>query len=1074
MQPRPAFTPRPVQWLDVCADAALLDRVLNERPNALAPALRLERLIGAEMARQCASEPETLGVYALTMAEGQRVLGLEPFDTEREYPESSDCLLAAVRVVRPARAELPRPCLDLLRNDTAQVFLEELRKRVAESQADNSPQSATAADVLGLHFSRKGGYQQGDLLWSDDLPRLFEEKHGDKLVDRLPLLWFTGPDSDLVRWRFRNLVATLFEERFLAPLRSFAAECPVILIGRFDPDDSLVGQILEGWGPVARFMEFFPVAGVFGSDDANPSLLAFQQALSAHSQTRPPRKDSGRQASAPVGVQAELFRRPRGQSSLADFWAEAELSLALGAGSLTTPDPSTPLRGDGKRKNGPGLYHQAQPYHSELPHLVDCVGRLNEILCQGERVARVLVLSPADSIMALCDPPLSAHFAGILGKTSERNQAARDQESTFLQILEYLQLFQISMEIADEATIERHGEVATNSLQIGRREYTTIVIPPAHSWRRQTVKLLRRFVRKGGNLVMPRPFATRMDFETSTALTELDGQYANLHTLERPGREVCWQVNRFDPAPYQIKALGDGRTDSLQVLHRRTETHDLFLILNRSRERDVTARVSLAADGAIRVLDPRTPRVYVRDADEEKNAQAFDFTFHAAEATLLAVGGQADLTEPPYQRMPHATSAVPLDGPWNYQRLDPNLLPLKQCRWRAGEDSWSRSTPVDWARVEIRRLARENERVSLLFSFQSDLDGRGLESDGLRLALLMEENQDIRVALNDHEIDLGMKIEDLDEFFEASGADGNFSKGLGRHYVPLDVAPWIRPGANQLELSFTWTSDASLEYPLLAGDFAVVFDDSGSPKLGHEPRTLRIGSWREQGYPFYVGHMRYVRDFMMEPQERLRYFIRLQKPHAASLVVRIGEHEPVSLDSHPHRFEITRLAPKGKCRLRIDIASTLYNVYGPTQLAARLISPRMHLENWDQEPTRDRRLWNAKADLHDYGLLGEVLLETFDPSVPPPPPPSKTKGGDEIKEDAEPDEIAEGAVESAETEVDETEEPEDEEEREDEGEDEEGEDYAEDDEDDEDEDEDDEDESRDDGDDGDEEEDLDR
>ncbi len=999
MEPRNEFKPRAIEWLDICSDSGLVEKLRERIEQPFEKVLRIEQLGGPDSARHALSDGNVLGVYCLSTAGPQKINGLEVFDPEHSIADTSDSLIVAVRLVEPDSGVSAG--LDLLREDVATCLLEALEQEIS-GRLNEKEDGA----YFGLHFSRKNSCQEGDQLWCEDLPRLYREKYDEDMLDRLPLLWFNGPDCELYRWRIRQLLAEIFDARFLSGLREYAEKCPATIVGRFDPDASIIGQIQSGWGPVMRLMQAFPVQGVMGSDDSAYSILAFKQAASVSAQVHAVANRSVRKAARPVEVQNELFRRSGGMSSLADFWADAENTIAMGAGVLSTPEHHRSLRGDGKRQSGPAFFHEAQPWWPEMEYLTDCIGRINEMMSQGEQVVRVLVLNPADSLMALTDQTLPASMSDFLGKPSEINAAARDCESTFVQLLEYLDLFQISFEIADEEMIEKDGHVVTNSLQIGQREYTTIVMPPALSWRYQTMKLIRRFVRKGGNLVLPRPVVEMMDFEKSEAITEMVDAYANAFEVERPGREVCWQVNRLDPPPYQFKALGDSKTDSLVVQHRRTETHDLFYIVNKSRDKDVEARVSLFADGAIRVLDARAPRIYVRDAEEEKNAQAFDFTFFSAESALLAVGGESDLTEPPYQRMPHATSASPLSAEWDFKRLDPNLLPLKFCRWKVGDENWSRQMALDMVRAEIGKMVSDGETVMLKFAFDSDLDASDMGGDAMRLALLLEENPELKARLNGTDISAN-RLDDFAEYFASGeGDDWQYAGILSKHFCGLDAAESLKAGENELELEFQWGLDSVVEYPILAGDFAVTLADSGAGSLGHEPRRLKAGSWTMQGYPYYAGRMVYLQEIMMEPEERHRYFIRLDKPHAASVKLRVGEHEAAHLDSHPHRFEITRLAPEGRHVLRVEVVSSLYNIYGPVHLAPKSVSPFMPPAAWDELPNTDRRLWNNKPTLADFGLMGGIMLESYDPSAPPPArkEAKKEDSNEEAPEDALDDE----------------------------------------------------------------------
>jgi hypothetical protein len=568
------------------------------------------------------------------------------------------------------------------------------------------------------------------------------------------------------------------------------------------------------------------------------------------------------------------------------------------------------------------------------------------------------------------------------------------------------------------------------------------------------VRKLRKFARKGGCVLVARPIAPWSDFEPADGFFEkMADEFANVHLVERAGREVCFQLNRLDPRTFSVRAQGQD-TSALLIQHRKTPSHELFLVNNTSRNDSVEARVQVTAEGAVRVLDPWTPQILLKDSDVERHSQSFNFNFHAAGATLFSIGGQADLTESLHQRRPHATSREMLDETWNFDRLDPNLLPLKECRAYVAGEAYSanlgrgaRLLPIEFIRAA---LAEELDRrsvdgkgtfapipVRLTFEFESRVSPRGRT-----IRLVLEPNPALEVRINGESLSLektklssalgdkgienikGHEIEILtrqdaeeygeDEFEETVrmrddtedlGADEPWLPDPG--FISLDVASFLQQGQNTLEMDFLVTEPFSatgetgpaLEAPILAGDFAVTLDEKGQGILTAEPTTLRYGSWTEQGYPYYAGRMVYRQDFLFEAERHKRYFLTLcpgwgapgaRGAAGAHIVARIGQHKPATLTFAPQRLEITRLARNDINTLEIEIASTFYNLYGPVHVSERLTrDPQAGVEIYDVLPANDRRLWNRVPQLVSFGLLGGAAIETYDPDASPPPQPEK-------------------------------------------------------------------------------------
>ncbi len=365
----------------------------------------------------------------------------------------------------------------------------------------------------------------------------------------------------------------------------------------------------------------------------------------------------------------------------------------------------------------------------------------------------------------------------------------------------------------------------------------------------------------------------------------------------------------------------------------------------------------------MRVLDPWTPQILLKDSDVERHSQSFNFNFHAAGATLFSIGGQADLTESLHQRRPHATSREMLDETWDFDRLDPNLLPLKECRAYVAGEAYSanlgrgaRLLPIEFIRAalaeELNRRSADGKGtfapipVRLTFEFESRVSPRGRT-----IRLVLEPNPALEVRINGESLSLektklssslgdkgmenikGHEIEILtrqdaeeygeDEFEETVRMrDDTESPGADEPWLPdpefisLDVASFLQQGQNTLEMDFLVTEPFSatgetgpaLEAPILAGDFAVALDEKGQGILTVEPTTLRYGSWTEQGYPYYAGRMVYRQDFLFEAERHKRYFLTLcpawgapgaRGAAGAHIVARIGQHKPATLTFAP-------------------------------------------------------------------------------------------------------------------------------------------------------------------------------
>ncbi|HUT25410.1 MAG TPA: hypothetical protein VM492_13785 [Sumerlaeia bacterium] len=978
--------------------------LLEEKPQTAGLRLGIERCLGLEDARRQAAREEALGVYILSLRQGLVLNGLELLDGDTRPAEDGSEMLVAVSECSPQAPDaLGR--LDLLNPKVANQLV---RSTVRHCLARAGSGKADLAAIAGVCLPRPatGCVNQGTALWTKRMPRLYEERWGEEVLPLLPLLWFDAPGAERFRWRYRTLVAELLESYFLRPLAEWCRESGAQAIGPVGRSDSPSADWLESGAPPLFSAGLLDASGACGAAVASRSLFALKTAFSTVRKipSHPANgvTDSAGEAKADVlcEIGAGAGRSP---AALLHLSADAGRCLAMGPGALLAATSPASLAGDGKRSSGAMPLIESQPW---WPHLEACnraFARWRAVLDQGRRRTGLLVIVPSDSIAALARTPLPENMAGIEG-APERGQGgnAREIEEPFLQMLRILSGRHLDFDLADEETIARHGKAQANAFLVGAREYTTVALPPALSWRENTIKELRRFVRKGGSVVAARPIAPEVDFQPSSDIERLAQEFPNLYIVERPGREVAFQVNRVDPKMCLIRPRGECRVESLLVQRRRTESRDLFFVTNAScanascasasREDAVEALLSLQANGAVRLLDPWNGTVFAIETREEKGALTFPFTFHPGQSALFAVGGERDPNDPPYEAPPRATSELPLDDTWECERLDPNLMPLRTCRTVLDGGALSPPQSVELARVEVAggsypretripdqketeglqdspETAPRDNGVTLTFPFDSRIDG-----EGRRVELLVERCAGQTVRFNGEPLQLAVTDPLIDPAF-------------GR----ANVSALLRPGPNEVVIRFGGDAPPVVEAPILAGDFAVELAPGGEPTPIAEPDVLTNGSWTDQGYPYYAGRMRY-RQKVAWPPERAstgesgeqRFFIALRDPAGAAFSVRVAGHDPVSLFFPPWRVEITRLVQPENEDLEIEVAGTLQNLFGVENATRPLANagesaPGVALE----APPNDWRISRRKPSIIPFGLVGGAVIEVFDPAAAP-------------------------------------------------------------------------------------------
>ena len=101
--------------------------------------------------------------------------------------------------------------------------------------------------------------------------------------------------------------------------------------------------------------------------------------------------------------------------------------------------------------------------------------------------------------------------------------------------------------------------------------------------------------------------------------------------------------------------------------------------------------------------------------------------------------------------------------------------------------------------------------------------------------------------------------------------------------------------------------------------------------LTDEPDVLKDDDWGRQGYPFYVGTMRFKNVFNLKskPRPKERVLIRLPKAEGTLFLVTVNGKESVPICWRPLEADVIDYVNEGRNDLTIDVVSSLRNTFGP-------------------------------------------------------------------------------------------------------------------------------------------------
>ena len=791
--------------------------------------------------------------------------------------------------------------------------------------------------------------------WTPRLPERFRERYGYELLDVVPQVFYRVGNYRKVRFDFYSLVAELFATNFTRQINEWCRTRGLAFTGHFLCEDDLTSAIACAANPMRHYEEMdLPGVDHLGANITH--LLTMKQASSVAEQL-------GRER-----VISELYGTSGWPLTLEQQKWIGDWEYALGVNLRCQHLALYTLRGCRKRDYPPSIFFQ-QPWWPAYRVVEDYFARLGLMLTRGAYVAPVLVVHPQHS--AYCE------YAPV-----GENEAVEELDRRLNEVAQWLCAKGVGWHFGDESVMSRHARVEEGTLFVGRTAYETVVIPPAITLCASTLELLRAFADAGGRIVAIEPTPALLDGEPSETVAEF---------IERRCERIALAKDAFDaafpagvrPEPCVISASG-----KLYSHVRRDGARHIVFVCNTDFEAAHSGTIESVEPARFERWDLETGAVEEVAADETSGAEGRDVggdMTTTARVTLGPAGSVlvvVDAGERPSGtgiRLAADEMEVlrTLDGPWRHERLGPNVLVLDYCRVRTGEEAWSERMPVWKAQEALRaRLGlptlRDNHGMSLWkleeqgrdrvetplplelrFDFQSEAALEGCE-------LLVETPERYRLRFN------GRALESV--------ADAEREWAVDPCMRRVAVGAPLEAGWNEVVLACDYTGEQELETIFLLGAFGV-FDHGAGYVTAPEAGAIEPGDWTTQGYPFYVGTMAYETEFELDS---VPAGLQLAVGFDGATVCRVSVNgtECAKLWHRPWAAAIGAAARRGRNTLRIELVTTLHNMFGPHHYDGQVVTEWVGAMKFSDEAH-----WDDAYALLESGLERAALSVPADRDI---------------------------------------------------------------------------------------------
>jgi len=796
------------------------------------------------------------------------------------------------------------------------------------------------------------------LAWYDGLPDQYHKWHGRDWWADLPYLFFEGPESRKIRLLIHRTVLRQFLEAYSKPIFEWCERHGIQHTGHYNAEDGFVGQIWCHCGGVMAHYRYQQAPGIDHlCRQIDGMLFTTRQVSSAARQLGRPR------------VLTEIFGVSRHTNTFEDFKWLGDYDLVHGA-NFFCPH-LTWYSAKGRRKRDyPPVWNYQQTYWNELKPLNDYFTRVAYALTRGNPVVNVLMLHSIESATA-------AHRLGMATTGEVQNRVRRmpiDVPSEDLGMAHQLDhLMRKSLDavlsaghdcdLGDEGYIEDMGSVNGDSFVIGQMSYKVVILPPAQTWRPRTFELLKQFVANGGTVVLLGDLPTELDCEPAVEKWIEFAAHPNVLSLPCSVPELQDAVDALVPDTFTLKG-SDGRSvPHTYVQHRIDGDQEIFFVANSDRDnsRRYVMTFKGAAGKSLVKWDAVEGKCYKQATTEVVGDLRYEFILPPAGSLLLTLGSSVDGSESEPQ--PYCLlfgDIKPLPTEFDFVRTEENVLVMDRISYSldggrtfSKEDMEHRirkhlaehfgtTAALEWQPwVAIRKKLFEGKGgpIVLRYRFISDLDKPNA-------SLVIEDIQKGKLTVNGQPVD-------------TSSPGWHWDRGFGK----VDISQLVVRGQNVVDFAVHYDHLTEVESAYVVGDFGVELTDPFSSKIVAERSKLKLGSWSNQGYPFYPGRMIYKTDFTANAGKRI--FLRLLHPSGTLYKIRVNGVEVGSILWRPYEIEVTQHAKPGNNKLEIEVVSSLQNAWGP-------LHEKVGDDNQWCGPNafEDEGLVREELNTFNYGLLG--------------------------------------------------------------------------------------------------------
>lgn len=829
--------------------------------------------------------------------------------------------------------------VDLLHPGVTQKFLEVTGKGYERIASEEFGKALPGWFTDEPHIGPPGG----GIRWTPDLFEVFQKRWGYDLKTNLPSLSLNVGPWKQVRHDYYQTLLELFIDRWAKPCYEYCEERGLQFTGHYW--EHAWPEIVYGPDNMAMYAwQHIPGIDMLMNKFNEVEPQAQFGNVRSVKEVRSVANQLGRKR-----ILCETYGAAGWEETFEDFKRLGDWQTALGVNFMNPHLSHLSLTGD-RKYDCPPSFSAHSPWWSHYKKLNRHFSRLSVATTMGEQLNDILIIEPTTTIWLYYVTWASRPKLWEIG-------------CNFQQFVTTLEKAQSEYDLGSEQVIQEHGAICQGHFEVGQRAYSTVVIPPlTENLNSRTFELLKEFTQRGGKVIS---FATPtlIDGRECKEAAEFFAQHPAIIRETELSPKVI--TTHFQSNDFLLKHVAGGN-----LFHQRREFKDgqLLLLVNSSLKESSTGAIQTHGSDAIE-LNTFTGNIF--DYPEKAVSQdslVIDFDLSPGGSLLLYIFDKSRRGIPRSYH-PKKKTQIATVTPITVQPVRPNVLAIDFCDLKLGNDCLKDIHTYEACQLVYQYYGfPEGNPWGTAIQYKDNITARDtMTNEGFSATyhFSIEENVD-HSALK--------AVIERPELYTITVNGKNISNQsenwwIDRDFRILSIGNYVQPGKNSLTISIKpMKLDAEIAPIYIIGEFRLCPINHGW-SIASPYKTMQLGSWRSQGWPFYPHEMLYTQTFTIPSVPAPLYEVQLGKWNGTVAEVIVNGNSAGIIGFKPYTLDVSQWIHPGDNQVDIKVIGSNKNSFGPfhNESSIGFVTPNLYkgITEW---PPGDRYLQL------DYGLFEPFRL----------------------------------------------------------------------------------------------------